>query len=56
MAGGWLWHRLFGDRRGVTAIEYALIAALVFLVIIGGVSSLGSAVQNMLYSKIAGAM
>ncbi len=31
------------DLRGVTAIEYALIGAFVFLVIIGAVTSLGTA-------------
>ena len=30
------------DRRAVTAIEYALIAALIAVVIIGAVTTLGS--------------
>lgn len=34
------------DQRAVTAIEYALIAALVAVVIIGAVTSLGSGVKN----------
>ena len=33
------------DRRAVTAIEYALIAALIAVVIIGGVTALGSNAQ-----------
>lgn len=47
-----LWH----DRRAVTAIEYALIAVLVFVVVIGGVSALSNGIYNTLYAKIAGAM
>lgn len=30
------------DKRGVTAIEYGLIASLIALAIIGGVTTLGS--------------
>lgn len=39
--------RLFsGDRKGVTALEYGLIAALIAGVIIGGVTALGSNVNG----------
>jgi pilus assembly protein Flp/PilA len=34
------------DERGVTAIEYGLIAALVALAIIGGVTLLGTDLGN----------
>jgi len=34
------------DRRAVTAIEYALIAALIAVVIIGGVSAIGKNAQT----------
>ena len=34
------------DKRAVTAIEYALIAALIAVVIIGAVTSLGKGVSN----------
>jgi pilus assembly protein Flp/PilA len=34
--------RLRKDRRGVTAIEYALIASLVAIVLIGALTSLGT--------------
>jgi len=34
------------DNRAVTAIEYALIAALIAVVIIGAVTSLGKSVSN----------
>jgi len=34
------------DRRAVTAIEYALIAALIAVVIIGGVSAIGTRAQT----------
>lgn len=38
--------RLKLDERAVTAIEYALIAALIAVVIIGAVSTLGKDVSN----------
>jgi pilus assembly protein Flp/PilA len=44
--------RLTIDRRGVTALEYALIAALVAVVIIGGVSLLGSNISSV-FSTVA---
>jgi pilus assembly protein Flp/PilA len=34
------------DKRAVTAIEYALIAALIAVVVIGAVTSLGKGVSN----------
>jgi len=34
------------DKRGVTALEYGLIAALIAVVIIGGVSTLGSGLND----------
>jgi pilus assembly protein Flp/PilA len=44
--------RLGGDRKGVTALEYALIAALVAVVIIGGVTMLGTNVSSV-FSNVA---
>ena len=35
----------FRDRCGATAIEYGLIAALIALVVVGGVTTLGSATR-----------
>ena len=43
---------LVGDKRGVTALEYALIAALVAVVIIGGVSLLGTNISKV-FSTVA---
>ncbi len=42
MAGatGWL-RALWWDRRGVTSVEYALIAALVAVVIVSSVTAMG---------------
>ena len=34
------------DEDGITAIEYALIAALIFLAIIGSVAATGTSVQG----------
>jgi pilus assembly protein Flp/PilA len=39
--------KLLRDRRGATALEYGLVAALVAIVIIGGLSQFGAAVNNM---------
>ena len=35
------------DKRAVTALEYALIAGLIAVVIIGAVSSLGTSISNV---------
>jgi len=42
-----------GDRRGVTAMEYGLIAAFVAVAIIGGLQSLAGGLDALL-EKIAG--
>jgi pilus assembly protein Flp/PilA len=38
--------KLKSDKRAVTAIEYALIAALIAIVIVGAVTKIGSGVSN----------
>jgi pilus assembly protein Flp/PilA len=38
------------DQSGATAIEYALLAALIAVVIIGGVKAVGSNVSTMFTS------
>ncbi len=38
--------KLSGDRRGATAIEYALVAALIAIAAMGGYMAVGSSVQN----------
>jgi len=40
------------DKRAVTAIEYALIAALIAVVIIAAVSLLGSQISNT-FNKVS---
>lgn len=44
---------LLNDRKGATAIEYGLIAGLVAVVIIGGLTVLGPKLSE-LFSTIAG--
>jgi pilus assembly protein Flp/PilA len=39
--------RLIGNRQGVTALEYALVAALIAVVIIGAVSLLGTDISKV---------
>jgi len=46
------------DEEGVTAIEYGLIAALIAVVIVGAVTSVGTQLQtifNTIYTKLGGA-
>jgi|GEM_PF-4557110 len=43
------------EENGTTSIEYALIASLIFLVIVSSVSLLGSNVKTALYEKIVNA-
>lgn len=53
------WRRLFADRRGATAIEYALIAALIVIAMMGGLTALGGGTGGMwgkLASTVANAM
>ncbi|MDP7242590.1 MAG: Flp family type IVb pilin [Rhodospirillales bacterium] len=50
-----LWDRLIGDESGVTALEYALIASLIFLVIVASVQLMSGNVTD-LYNTIANAV
>lgn len=40
------WLELKTDRRAVTALEYGLIAAIMAVIIIGGVGQYSGALQN----------
>ncbi|MGY8904557.1 MAG: Flp family type IVb pilin [Burkholderiales bacterium] len=46
--------RFIRDEEGVTAIEYGLIAALISLLIIGGVTSIGESLCNTFSSISVG--
>ena len=48
-------HRLCLDRRGATAIEYGLIAALIVIAMMGGLSTMGGGVGGM-WTKISTAV
>ncbi len=39
--------RIFNDERGATAVEYALILALIFLAVVGAVSGVASTTIEM---------
>ncbi len=45
--------RLRSDKRGATAIEYGLIAALIVIAMLGALSSLGGGANGM-WGKMAG--
>ena len=47
--------RLLNDKRGVTSIEYALIASLLSILIIAGVTSIGTTVQGT-FNTVANAL
>lgn len=40
-------NRFIYDVRGVTSIEYALIASLIAVVIIGGITAVGTTVSSI---------
>ena len=50
-----LFNRFLNDQSGATAIEYGLIAALIAVVIIGAVTSTGTAVDAT-FQTVAGAL
>ena len=44
------------DRNGSTAVEYAMVAAGIALVIVSAVNVLGQNVYTMFFAKVAAAM
>ena len=50
-----LFSRFVSDESGVTAIEYGLIAALIAVVIIGAVTTVGSNLSTT-FSSVAGSL
>ena len=48
--------RFLADQRGATAIEYGLMAALIGMVIIGTVFSIGQGIKDTLYGRITNAL
>ena len=54
-AAGGLLGRFLRDQTGATAIEYAMIASGVSIVIVGTVATLGTAVKSF-YTSVADAL
>jgi pilus assembly protein Flp/PilA len=50
-----LFTRFVADESGVTAIEYGLIAALIAVIIIGAVTTVGSRLSTT-FSTVAGSL
>jgi pilus assembly protein Flp/PilA len=44
------------DRRAVTAIEYGLVVALMTLLIVGAINTLGNQALTQLFQKVASSM
>ncbi|RYY96866.1 MAG: Flp family type IVb pilin [Alphaproteobacteria bacterium] len=47
--------KFLGNKSGATAIEYGLIAALIAVAVIGGVTALGTS-ANATFTEVAGQM
>lgn len=47
--------RLFADQKGATAIEYGLIASLIIIAMMGGLSTLGGG-SNGMWSRVHNAV
>ena len=47
---------LLSDRDGVTAIEYALMAAFIAVVIVGAIQTLGQQALTQLFNKVASSL
>ncbi len=47
---------LRADARGVTSIEYAIVASMVAAVIVAAVNSLGQTALVQLFDKVASSM
>ncbi|MEO6360261.1 MAG: Flp family type IVb pilin [Sphingomicrobium sp.] len=47
--------RLFADQKGATAIEYGLIASLIIIAMMGGLSTLGGG-SNGMWTKVKNAV
>lgn len=45
----------FADENGATAIEYGLIAALIAIVIIGGVTAVGTSLSGV-FTSVSGSL
>ncbi|MDB5557130.1 MAG: Flp/Fap pilin component [Enterovirga sp.] len=45
--------RFLRDRAGATAIEYALVAAIVSIVIVGGVATIGQHVRAAFFDNVS---
>ncbi|MBX9739888.1 MAG: Flp family type IVb pilin [Beijerinckiaceae bacterium] len=48
--------RFANDERGATAIEYAMIAGLISVLIVGGVTSIGTRIKTLFLEPIAGGL
>jgi pilus assembly protein Flp/PilA len=51
-----LWRRFTADEGGTTAMEYALMATLISLAIIGAVKTMGTAISTVLFGSVASAL
>jgi pilus assembly protein Flp/PilA len=48
--------RFLRDESATTAIEYALIASVVSIAILGSVAAVGSALMENFYNRVVGAL
>jgi pilus assembly protein Flp/PilA len=48
------WRSLSANRKAVTALEYALIASLIAILIVAGVTSIGSTLSQNFHAVAVG--
>jgi pilus assembly protein Flp/PilA len=48
----WRWRQIWGEEKGAATAEYALLLALVVVVLIGSLTSLGGALQQKIEAII----
>ena len=48
-------HRLFSDRRGLTALEYGLIGSVLFAVVMAGFAEMADTLSNE-FTNIGGTL
>ena len=48
--------RMVAERRGTTAIEYSLIAGLISIAIVAGLTTIGTTISANFFGPIVGAL
>lgn len=49
-------HKLLADGKGTTAMEYAMIASLISIIIVISVMSIGSTISSQFFGPVSNAL